>query len=225
MRKNNIILREKEFSEAEKLRVYLMMIAVGGFLGAYTFTLKGGVFCNAQTGNFVFLAIAIARQGKLSPRALLLHTDFGVSPRRGAFGISSEICEFGRICTLGDVLYRNRGAVPAHPRIHPGQRARADISGDGQFHRVDAVQHVSRSSARSDGDHLLHQSSPSGGGKHRRNRAPRPRGEKAPRHAYSHDPFVCRGRDRVGISVRSPRRTGDMGCGRSSDYRVRRSSR
>ena len=56
MRKNNIILREKEFSEAEKLRVYLMMIAVGGFLGAYTFTLKGGVFCNAQTANFVLLA-------------------------------------------------------------------------------------------------------------------------------------------------------------------------
>ena len=61
MRKNNIILREKEFSEAEKLRVYLMMIAVGGFLGAYTFTLKGGVFCNAQTANFVLLAVQLGK--------------------------------------------------------------------------------------------------------------------------------------------------------------------
>ena len=61
MRKNNIILREKEFSEAEKLRVYLMMIAVGGFLGAYTFTLKGGVFCNAQTANIVLLGLSLGR--------------------------------------------------------------------------------------------------------------------------------------------------------------------
>ena len=30
-----------------------------GFTGVFTFLLRGGVFCNAQTGNFVFLAIAI----------------------------------------------------------------------------------------------------------------------------------------------------------------------
>ena len=35
------------------------MIIVGGFFGAYTFVLKGGVFCNAQTANFVMLAVQI----------------------------------------------------------------------------------------------------------------------------------------------------------------------
>ncbi len=51
--------RQDELLECEKLRVFMLMIAVGGFLGAYTFVLKGGVFCNAQTANFVMLAVQI----------------------------------------------------------------------------------------------------------------------------------------------------------------------
>lgn len=47
------------FLECEKLWIFLMMIIAGGFLGAYTYILKGGVFCNAQTANFVMLAINI----------------------------------------------------------------------------------------------------------------------------------------------------------------------
>lgn len=37
------------------------MIAAGGFFGAYTYNLKGGVFCNAQTANFVMMAIQIGK--------------------------------------------------------------------------------------------------------------------------------------------------------------------
>ena len=33
------------------------MIAVGGSFGAYTYVQKGGVFCNAQTANFVLMAV------------------------------------------------------------------------------------------------------------------------------------------------------------------------
>lgn len=47
--------------ECEKLWVFAVMIAVGGYLGAYTFVLRGGVFCNAQTANFVLLAVALGR--------------------------------------------------------------------------------------------------------------------------------------------------------------------
>lgn len=47
--------------ECEKPWIFIMMIAVGGFLGAYTYTLKGKVFCNAQTANFVMLAVQIGR--------------------------------------------------------------------------------------------------------------------------------------------------------------------
>ena len=33
---------------------------VSGFLETYTYLLKGGVFANAQTGNFALLGMAIA---------------------------------------------------------------------------------------------------------------------------------------------------------------------
>lgn len=32
---------------------------IGGFYGAYTYTVRGGVFCNAQTANFVLMSIAL----------------------------------------------------------------------------------------------------------------------------------------------------------------------
>lgn len=58
MKSEEKILKE-EFLECERFGVFLLMIAVGGFLGGYTFTLKGGVFCNAQTANFVMLAVQL----------------------------------------------------------------------------------------------------------------------------------------------------------------------
>lgn len=48
-----------EFLECEKLWIFMLMIAVGGFFGAYTYNLKGKVFCNAQTANFVMLAVQL----------------------------------------------------------------------------------------------------------------------------------------------------------------------
>ena len=54
--------RKEEFLECEKLWIFVLMIIVGGFLGAYTFVLKGGVFCNAQTANFVMLAVQIGER-------------------------------------------------------------------------------------------------------------------------------------------------------------------
>lgn len=51
----------EDFLECEKLWIFLFLISVGGFLGAYTFNLKGGVFCNAQTANFVMMSIEIGK--------------------------------------------------------------------------------------------------------------------------------------------------------------------
>ena len=36
------------------------LATVSGFLETYTYLLKGGVFANAQTGNFALLGMAIA---------------------------------------------------------------------------------------------------------------------------------------------------------------------
>lgn len=52
--KNNI-----EYLECEQPWVYMMLIFAAGWFGAYTFVLRGGVFCNAQTANVVLFAIAL----------------------------------------------------------------------------------------------------------------------------------------------------------------------
>lgn len=47
------------YLECEKRHIYSLMMLVGGYLGAFTYSIRGGVFCNAQTGNFVLLAMAL----------------------------------------------------------------------------------------------------------------------------------------------------------------------
>lgn len=57
----NEIEKEKDsiLLECEKLWIYLLLMAAGGYLGAFTYTLRGGVFCNAQTANVVLLSMAL----------------------------------------------------------------------------------------------------------------------------------------------------------------------
>lgn len=50
---------ERSPLECEKWQIYALMILTGGYLGAFTYSIRGGVFCNAQTGNFVLLAMAL----------------------------------------------------------------------------------------------------------------------------------------------------------------------
>lgn len=52
---------KKQMSETFRLGAILAI--VGGFLDAYTYILRGGVFANAQTGNIVLLGLSIA-EGK-----------------------------------------------------------------------------------------------------------------------------------------------------------------
>lgn len=45
----------------ETMIVALMLAVMGGFLDAYTYLVRGGVFANAQTGNMVLFAISAAK--------------------------------------------------------------------------------------------------------------------------------------------------------------------
>ena len=42
---------------SESLRLGVLLAIVGGFLEAYTFLSRGGVFANCETGNLVLLAL------------------------------------------------------------------------------------------------------------------------------------------------------------------------
>ena len=57
-----IKLHEEEvFLECEKRWVFGLLMLVGGFFGGFTYTIRGGVFCNAQTANVVLFAIELGR--------------------------------------------------------------------------------------------------------------------------------------------------------------------
>ncbi len=50
---------EKVYLTCEKDWVYYTLIFIAGIYGAYTYLLKGYVFCNAQTGNIVLMGMAL----------------------------------------------------------------------------------------------------------------------------------------------------------------------
>ena len=47
------------YLECEKWQIYALLMTAGGCFGAFTYSIRGGVFCNAQTGNFVLLAMSL----------------------------------------------------------------------------------------------------------------------------------------------------------------------
>ena len=49
----------RNYLTCEKNWVFYTLIFISGFFGAYTYLLRGGVFCNAQTGNIVMLGLAL----------------------------------------------------------------------------------------------------------------------------------------------------------------------
>lgn len=50
---------DNEYLLCEQNWVYYTLIMVSGFWGAFTYLLRGNVFCNAQTGNVVLLGLAL----------------------------------------------------------------------------------------------------------------------------------------------------------------------
>lgn len=57
-------LAQKHVPAHETLFAGLLLLFVGGYLEAYTYILRGGVFCNAQTGNLALMVMHLA-QGDL----------------------------------------------------------------------------------------------------------------------------------------------------------------
>ena len=53
-------MNEQRVQTSEALRVGLVLALAGGYLDAYTYLCRGGVFANAQTGNMVLLGIRAA---------------------------------------------------------------------------------------------------------------------------------------------------------------------
>lgn len=63
LHKNKIRLNKIHLNNitSESVHLGILLAIVGGFLDAYTFLEKGGVFANAQTGNLVLVAVEAAK--------------------------------------------------------------------------------------------------------------------------------------------------------------------
>ena len=57
--KKEIKKEKSQLLECERWWIFALMICVAGFYGGYTYSCRGGVFCNAQTANFVLFGIAV----------------------------------------------------------------------------------------------------------------------------------------------------------------------
>lgn len=63
--KDGIIMNKKMqnndtyYLMCERNWIYYVLMTVAGFFGAYTYLLRGNVFCNAQTGNVVLMGMAL----------------------------------------------------------------------------------------------------------------------------------------------------------------------
>lgn len=55
-------MNDEEYLKCEKWHIFLLLITVGGFYGGYTYSQKGGIFCNAQTANIVLFGMSIGKQ-------------------------------------------------------------------------------------------------------------------------------------------------------------------
>lgn len=54
-------MNRKQCQAEERRIVVSLMMLVGGMMGAYTYVIRGGVFCNAQTGNVLLMGIELGK--------------------------------------------------------------------------------------------------------------------------------------------------------------------
>lgn len=96
----------KYFLTCERNWVYFTLITVAGFWGAYTYALRGNVFCNAQTGNVVLMGLALGNGrwggGSVLSGAYLSLCSGGICIRIGPQSNQTPL-----VCTLGH-----------HPHVH-----------------------------------------------------------------------------------------------------------
>lgn len=58
---NEVVANEPLYLVCERRYIFALLMCAGGYMGAFTYVLRGGVFCNAQTANFVLLSIALGQ--------------------------------------------------------------------------------------------------------------------------------------------------------------------
>ena len=53
--------QNQKYLTCERMYIFELLTMAAGMMGAYTYNLRGGVFCNAQTANVVLMAMAFGK--------------------------------------------------------------------------------------------------------------------------------------------------------------------
>lgn len=53
---------EETLLECERWWIFALLMTISGYFGAFTYAIRGGVFCNAQTANFVLFAMELGNR-------------------------------------------------------------------------------------------------------------------------------------------------------------------
>ncbi len=53
---------QSQYLTCEHKIIYVLLMLCSGMMGAYTYTMRGGVFCNAQTANLLIMSIYLANR-------------------------------------------------------------------------------------------------------------------------------------------------------------------
>ena len=160
----------------ERKWVYLLLMLTAGFYGGYTYTVRGGVFCNAQTGNLVLLAMALG-PGGVGGGAVLPASPVRLPGRLHALRGGGHAHQAPGPGPLGHPAGAHRGGGGGGPGLPAGDRPPPDRPGDHQFPLLHAVQHLPPGPGHPHGHHLLHQPRAAGG----RRPGPRPPPPEEPR--------------------------------------------
>lgn len=130
---NNI----EEYLTCERRHVFFVLMGVAGFFGAFTYSIRGGIFCNAQTANFVLFAMALGN-------AQWKHALYFLIPMSAYFlgaVISEALPAALKSCvySLGYAVYHDRNDRCRLSRASAGECTGSDLTGCDQFHLLDAV--------------------------------------------------------------------------------------
>ena len=110
---------EKRLQTSESLFLTALLAIVGGFLDAYSYLLRGGVFANAQTGNIALLGVYIQRRnGSMIIHYLVPILAFAagvvlVEIMKKTFKTKGKIHWRQRIVVLEAVLLAAVGLIPS----------------------------------------------------------------------------------------------------------------
>ena len=138
----------------QRMRVAYTLTLVGGYLDAYTYFERGGVFANAQTGNIVKLGIALAHRERETYLQFLLPIFFIARGLFTALTIQDALEDRGRRLKRRAVLATEMvglaivGFIPEEPQFHAIANCIVSFVAAMQFEAFRSKEHTSELQSR-----------------------------------------------------------------------------